>query len=162
MEFKKAFVPFFLPGCMNFLKLPHLNWKRYHSWRNNLTLALSQENLRAEIWTLSQSKQTNVIFSLFIAFIEICMILLLFRAFVFLTLSQSKANADPTDLHDRISRNNRIWGGKFKSHLCLTPALLARIPVTKTSSIHKWCMGSSENLSSSIWNNIKVSNETNI
>ena len=59
-----------------------------------------------------------------------------------------------------ISRNssNICDGGNFKSHLCRTPALLARIPVTKTSSIHKWCLESSENLSSSIWNNAKISN----
>ena len=33
-----------------------------------------------------------------------------------------------------------VWrGGSFKCNLCRTPALLARIPVTKTSSIHKLC-----------------------
>ena len=32
-----------------------------------------------------------------------------------------------------------LVGGSFKCDLCRTPALLARIPVTKTSSIHKLC-----------------------
>ena len=66
---------------------------------------------------------------------------------------EGERGPDRPAAREDISRNNSntiCSGRNFKSHLCRTPALLASIPVTKTSSIHKWCVVSSENLSSSI------------